>query len=91
MCFCSVNFPSRDDVTRAATSQSLWQFKVYVTKPDGKVTETVLDIEEPLKAGNLKIIKGELDDDGAVRPYDSTVGVSVRLDWNEGETFDPDL
>ena len=91
LCFCSVNFPSRDDVTRAATSQSLWQFKVYVTKPDGKVTETVLDIEEPLKAGNLKIIKGELDDDGAVRPYDSTVGVSVRLDWNEGETFDPDL
>jgi hypothetical protein len=50
---------------------------------DGTVTETVLDISEPLKAGDLKIIKGSLDDEGAVRPYDNTVGVSVTLDWNE--------
>jgi len=90
LCFCSVNFPSRD-ATKAATDQSLWKIKVYLTKMDGKVTETVLDIKEALKAGNLKIIKGELDDDGAVRPYDSKVGASVMLDWNEGGSYDPDL
>ncbi len=83
LCFCSVNFPSRD-ATRAAETPSLWQFKVYLTKTDGTVTETVLDISEPLKAGDLRVIKGELDDDGSVRPYDSAVGVSVTLNWNSG-------
>jgi len=96
LCFCSVNFPSRDAAPasvkkRASTNPTLWQFKVYLTKPDGKVTETILDISEPLKAGDLKIIKGELDDEGAVRPYDSTVGVSVTLEWNNGGTYNPEL
>ena len=96
LCFCSVNFPSKDAAPasvkkRAATNPTLWQIKVYLTKADGKVTETVLDIQEPLKAGDLKVIKGELDDDGAVRPYDSTVGVSVTLDWNDGGTYNPEL
>jgi hypothetical protein len=96
LCFCSVNFPSRDAApastrTRAETKAALWQFKVYLTKKDGSVTETVLDIEEPLKAGDLKIIKGEFDDDGAVRPYDSRVGVSVTLDWNDAGNYDTPL
>ena len=96
LCFCSVNFPSRDATPaavkkRAGTGPVLWQFKIYLTKSDGKITETVLDIEEPLKAGDLRIIKGELDDDGAVRPYDSTVGVSVTLDWEDGGEYNPSL
>lgn len=91
LCFCSVNFPSQDAETKAAEEKTLWQIKTYITKTDGKVTESVLDIKEALKAGNLKILKGELDDDGAVRPYDSRVGVSVTLDWNEGGSYTPDL
>ena len=96
LCYCSVNFPSRDASPaaaqrRAGEKPSLWQIKVYLTKSDDSVTETVLDITEPLKAGDLKIIKGSLDDEGAVRPYDSTVGVSVTLDWNKGGTYDPEL
>ena len=90
LCYCTVNFPSRDALTRAPAS-SLWQLKVYTTNVDGTVTETVLDIQEPLKAGELRIIKGSLDDEGAVRPYDQTVGVSVTLDWNEGGIYNPDL
>jgi hypothetical protein len=96
LCFCSVNFPSRDAMpasvkTRAQGDASLWQFKVYLTKPDGTITETILDIDEPLKAGDLKIIKGELDDEGAVRPYNSTVGVSVTLNWNDAGNYDTPL
>ena len=92
LCFCSVNFPSRDAMpapakTRAEVNPSLWQLKVYLTKPDGSITETILNIDEPLKAGNLKIIKGELDAEGAVRPYNSTVGVSVTLNWNNGGEY----
>jgi hypothetical protein len=96
LCYCSVNFPSRDAILASAKRRvgekpTLWQIKVYLTKTDDTVTETVLDITEPLKAGDLKIIKGSLDDEGAVRPYDSTVGVSVTLDWNDGGTYNPDL
>ena len=87
LCYCTVNFPSRDALTRAPAS-SLWQLKVYTTNVDGTVTETVLDIQEPLKAGELRIIKGSLDDEGAVQPYDSTVGVSVTLDWNKGGDYE---
>ena len=88
LCFTTVNFPSKDGTRAGATDPTLWQFKVYITKPDGKVTETVLDINEPLKAGDLRIIKGDLDDDAAVRPYNSTVGVSVTLDWNSGGNYE---
>ena len=95
LCFCSVNFPSRDAAPAAAGRHAagtpLWQFKVYVTKTDGSVTETILDISEPLKAGDLKVIKGSLDDDGAVRPVDATVGVSVVLDWGSGGSYDEEL
>ena len=96
LCFCSVNFPSRDAVpsaikSRAEENPTLWQFKVYLTKPDGKITETILNIDEPLKAGDLKIIKGELDDEGVVRPYNSAVGVSVTLNWNSAGDYDTPL
>ena len=92
LCFCSVNFPSRDAIpasvnTRAEDNAALWQLKVYLTKTDGSITETILNIMEPLKAGDLRIMKGELDDEGAVRPYNSTVGVSVTLDWNSGDEY----
>lgn len=89
LCYCSVNFPSRDEAP--AGTDTIWQLKVYLTNSDGTVTETVLDIDEPLKAGELKIIKGSVDDEGAIRPYDSTVGVSVTLDWNSGGSYNPEL
>lgn len=96
LCYCTVNFPSRDAILASAKRRvgekpTLWQIKVYLTKMDDSVTETVLDITEPLKAGDLKIIKGSLDDEGAVRPYDATVGVSVTLDWNKGGEYDTPL
>ena len=90
LCFTSVNFPSRD-ADADAPDTPLWHFKVYVTKNDNSVTETTLDISEALQAGELKIIKGSFDDEGAVRPYDSAVGVSVVLDWNTGGEYEPIL
>lgn len=90
LCFCSVNFPSHNP-DEVGADEPLWQLRVYVTMPDGSITETKIDVKEQLKAGELKIIKGELDDEGAVRPYDSTVGVSVQLDWGNGSQYDPEL
>lgn len=62
-----------------------------MTKMDGTVTETVLGIRDPLKAGELKIVKAYLDADGSVCPTDATVGVNITLDWNSGGDYDTPL
>lgn len=100
VCFVSVNFPSREQkATRSIIEttepfivkdgdDTLWQIRTYITNADGKVTETKLNLRQPLRAGQLKIIKGFVTDDGAVHTNDNTVGVSVTLDWNSGENHD---
>lgn len=92
-CFFTVNYPSRDSktATKADDDSGLWRMYAYVTLPSGKVTKNVLDIEEPLKAGHLKIIKVRLQDDGRMESTTRDVGVSVTLDWKDGGTYEPIL
>lgn len=84
-CFVSVNFPSRDFVpeTKAWGDDFIWKWRVRVPLSDGTITETILGVTDPLKAGNLKIIKAEILDNGVAYVEDPVVGVSVTLDWNE--------
>lgn len=110
VCFCSVNFPSREpESTRTVIEtetpfiaqpgeHTLWEFRVYVSRPDlaktragGSITETVLRLNIPLRAGELKIIKGRLNADGQIVPDTPEVGVSVTLDWKPGATYNPIL
>ena len=99
LCYCSVTFPSKEpsiptrsviETTEPFVSpyaeDALWQFRAYVTKKDGSVTQTILGIHRPLRAGQLMIIKGHLTSDGAVETHDPTVGVSVTLDWSPGHS-----
>ena len=79
--FVSVNFPSRD---KAEGDEPLWNIIVYVTLADGSVTETILKVSEPLKAGELKIVQGLIDRDGSVRTENSEIAISVIFDWNPG-------
>ncbi len=81
LCFCAVNFPSRD---QAEGDEPLWEYRVYVTLADGTVTETILKISEPLCAGEFKLVVGQLDRDGSVRTDNSEVATSVTLDWKSG-------
>ena len=82
------SFPSPDEPTLG----SYYQVKVYVELEDGSTTETVLSLYEPLQAGELEIIRLELQDDGSVKPtQNSEVGASVTLDWKEGNTFNPEI
>ena len=81
LCFCSVNFPSRDT---AEGDEPLWQFRVYVTKSDGTVTETILNIPDPLRAGEFKIVQGWVDKDGSVRTESNEIATSVTFDWKSG-------
>ena len=77
-----VGFPSPDTPDVDGT---YYQAKLYVTLADGKTTETVLSIREPLHAGMLKVIKAELQGDGGVVPVRAPeVGASVTLDWKSG-------
>ena len=101
LCFCAVNFPTTDEegmrtVVEVPFDENesetvFWQFYVYVTNDDGSVTESVLSVRSPNKAGQLRIIGGYMGDDGAIHPKDQTVGVSVTLNWNDGGHHDIDL
>lgn len=101
LCFCSVNFPSSDeggmrtvvevDFDEEESDEVIWQFYVYVTNEDDSITESVLNIRKPNKAGQLSIICGHMGDNGEIVPKDQTVGASVTLNWNEGGHHEIDL
>jgi len=103
ICFCTVNFPSREPAaTRTVIEtqepfvakpgeQSLWEYRVYVTNADGSVTESIVGIREPLRAGLLKIVQVWIGDDGRVNSESPEVGVSVTLDWKPGNTYEPEI
>lgn len=69
----------------------LWEFHIFLPQPDGTITKTVLGIREPLRAGQLKIVRVRIGDDGIPRPESPEVGVSVTLDWKPGGVYHPEL
>ena len=71
--------------------EALWEFHVFVPQPDGSVTKSVLGIMEPLRAGQLKIVRCKLGDDGGIVTSDQSVAVSVTLNWNNGGNYEPEL
>ena len=82
VCNYGVCFPS--------DNEGGWEILCYVTLDDGTITETILTVETPLEAGQLKIIKAKLSSDGGVTPAtNSEVGASVTLDWGHGNTHTP--
>lgn len=102
-CFASVHFPSRNPFDTKAVidgedpfitenaEDAIWSLKAYVTMDDNTVTESILGVNEPLRAGQLKILKGIVLDNGAIQPDDPTVGVSITLDWSNGIEIPVDL
>lgn len=69
----------------------LWKFVVFQKTSEGKITLTELGLRRPLRAGQLKIVKCYVNDDGTITTDDMTVGVSVTLDWHDGGTYNPEL
>ena len=75
--------------SREQEEPALWSIRLYTTMPDGKITENILTFPYALKAGALEIIKVQLNDDGSVDVVgNNEVGVTVTLDWKEGNTHD---
>ena len=93
-CYVTVQFPSREpnpeskvviETTDPFVSESakdvLWEWIVYVTLTDGSITESRLRLVQPLRAGQLKIIRVRIGPDGIVSTDDISVGVSATLNW----------
>lgn len=95
LCYCTVTFPSSDSpnpyIVSSPEEVAYWQFRIYVKTADGKIVETTLNIQEPLLAGELKIVKGYIDEDGVFRTKDQNVGVSVKISWGGGGDHQVDL
>ena len=73
------------------SEDSYWTIQLYVTLPDGSITENLLYVREPLKAGELKVVKVRLKEQGEVEAVSVDVGVSVTLDWKPGGEYHPEL
>ena len=71
-------------------SSSLWQMVVYTTE-NGRTTESTLSVSEPLRAGDIKVIKARIGDGGQVVTDAPGVGVSVKLDWKPGGDHDVEI
>ena len=71
-------------------SSSLWQMVVYTTE-NGRTTESTLSVSEPLRAGDIKVIKARIGDGGQVVTDAPGVGVSVKLVWKPGGDHDVEI
>ena len=102
--YTTVQFPSRDPNPKSKiviettdpfasdyASDTLWEWVVYVTLQDGSVTETKLGFSQPLRAGQLRIIRVRICHDGTLSTDDTSVGVSVTLNWKQGGSHDVPL
>ena len=105
LCFCSVNLPSKEPASYTRlrnevdepffryddSGEDIWFYDCRVTMANGTITRTQLSIRHPLRAGQLKILVGYIDDQGVVHINDTEVGSSVDLDWEPSYIFIPDF
>ena len=96
--FYAVSFPSHDTAEEAQASRAdnpsgqtgaqdeerIWRKYVYVTLPDGTVTRTVINVREPLQAGQIYIIYAYMRPDGSIFSPNVEVSTSVTLKWKDG-------
>lgn len=92
VCFPSADTPqARAAADPAEAEASLWEMDVYTQLPDGKYVKNILYVKEPLKAGDMQVIKVKLTDEGELISDNPEVGVSVELDWKPGGDFDIEI
>ena len=95
--YCGVAFPSRMeapgtiDPDVAAAKGAVWRVVILSELPNGTTTRSVLYMAKPLKAGDIRVIRIRVNDDGGVSTSDSNVGASVTLDWKSGGEYNPDI
>lgn len=68
-----------------------WSVTIFATTSTGSITRTVLTVQRPLRAGDLRILQVTIGNNGAAMTTDVGVGASVTLDWKKGGDYNPDL
>ena len=76
-CLATVCMPTKDE--------QIWNVEIIATMANGTKTKTTLTIDDPLKAGTLRIIRCRLGENGEVMPMAKEVGAIVELNWHEGD------
>lgn len=95
--YCGIAFPSRMeapgtiDPENPAAKGAIWRVIIQSDLPDGTTTRTVLYMQKALKAGDVRVIRIKVNDDGSVSTPDSNVGASVTLDWKKGGEYHPEI
>ncbi len=95
--YCGIAFPSRMeapgtiDPENPAAKGAIWRVIIQSDLPDGTTTRTVLYMQKALKAGDVRVIRIKVNDDGGVSTPDSNVGASVTLDWKKGGEYHPEI
>ena len=76
-CLATVCMPTNDNQS--------WNVEVIASMADDTQTKTTLTIDDPLKAGTLRIIRCRLGEKGEVLPESQEVGAIVELNWKGGD------
>ena len=76
--------------TMPSAGTAPWHIYIYVAI-GGKTTLTTLTVDDPLRAGTLRVLKGAIRADGSVATDTKGVGVSVKLDWKPGGSHDIEI
>ncbi len=84
------NKPYSPNKLTAPEASALYRLVVYTTE-NGSITESTLSVSEPLRAGDIKVIKARIGDGGQVVTDAPEVGVSVKLDWKPGGDHDIEI
>ena len=95
--YCGIAFPSRMEAPGTIDSDvaeakgAVWRVVILSDLPDGTTTRTVLYMQKALRAGDIRVIRIRVNDDGSVSTSDSNVGASVTLDWKKGGEYNPEI
>ena len=99
-CYAVVTMPSPDAASFSASARMpatgkgshLWQLRAYTAMPDGTTTETLINVNSPLKAETLEIIRVKQMPDGSLQLVQNIeASVSVTLDWKDAGSHTIDL
>ena len=83
-CLATVGMPSRDDAP--------WTMTVRAKLIGNRYATSTVTLEEPLKAGDVRVLRLRMNEDGSLGGGDNQeVGISVTLEWKDGGDHELEL
>ena len=89
---------TEDPFVSPTSEESLWEFHVYVPEKNGAstragetYTQSIIGIRQSQRAGEVKVVKVHMGEDGTIESESPEVGVSVTLNWQPGGTYNPEI